>query len=105
MLGRVELQFYIDTTFDLVIDGHLLTPLLAAIPLQLPGRPAAAALGPVVPVAFYIHTGRAADDYAYFLNALMRVCNNRVRVACWHRDFDDAIANAIAEVRLRFVCQ
>ena len=101
LLGRVELQFYIDSTFELVLDGHLLTPLLVALPLPTPGRPAA--IGPVVPVAFYVHAGRTADDYAYFLSALKRACNNRVRVACWHRDYDDAITNAIAEVCSKFL--
>jgi hypothetical protein len=88
-------QFYIDTTFDLLVAKLYLTPLLAALP-PLDASAARNTAGPVVPIAFYMHQARAPVDYKYFLGVLKEL---GVQPAVMHRDFDDALGKAISEVR------
>lgn len=95
-LGSREHQFYIDTTFKLITAHLLLTPLLVALPPLDPANRKTP--GPVIPIAFYIHEGQSADDYKFFLKAVKKACGGILRPACFHRDYDDAIAKGIRDV-------
>lgn len=86
-------QFYIDTTFNLLVANIYLTPLLAALP---PSESSARhTAGPVVSIAFCLHENRAALDYKYFMGVLKE---GGAQPLIIHRDFDDAIGKAISEV-------
>lgn len=99
ILSREDLQLYIDTTFGLVIQNRLITPLLFALPLVMANKPPSqSTIGPVLPLAFFVHANREAADYVFFLRALNTASGNRLSKAVWHRDFDGAIAKAIKEV-------
>lgn len=96
LLGCAEFQFYIDSTFDMVEQGWYLTPLLVSLPINVGST---TTLGPVVPVAFYVHSNKAAPDYEFFLMRFKEATGGRLRAAYWHRDYDEAIENAITRVR------
>lgn len=87
-------QYYIDTTFDLIVANIYVTPLLIALPTLDPA--ARNTGGPVLPIAFLLHENKATDDYKHLLGLLKK---KGMQPTVMHRDFDDAIAKAISEVR------